>query len=99
MTNTSTATCSASPDRPNAELVPETTPVSAMANSSSGKARNTFIIQLMTVSTQPPKYPATTPMMVPMTTEITVAVKEISSEYSEPTSTRESMSRPYWGST
>ena len=61
-----------------------TTPARAIANSRSGKARKTSITRLISVSTQPPKYPAMTPITVPMTTESRVASEAMSSEIQEP---------------
>jgi hypothetical protein len=52
MMKTSTAIRSPLPLRPNASV--GMTPARAMANSSSGKARKTSIVRLMTVSPQPP---------------------------------------------
>jgi hypothetical protein len=71
-----------SPSRPNARS--GTTPASAIANSSSGKARKTSIVRLINVSIQPPKYPAITPSTVPSTTDSSVARNAMSSEIREP---------------
>ena len=60
------------------------TPASAIAKTSSGNARKTSIIRLITESTQPPKNPATVPSVVPMTTESRVARNAISSEIRAP---------------
>lgn len=97
ITKISTATCSALPESPNADCC--TTPDSAIANSSSGNARNTFISQLSALSTQPPANPATSPIVTPISTDNSVEPAAMSSENCDPTSTRESRSRPLPGST
>ena len=53
ITNTSRPIRSVLPDIPNAD--DGMTPTSAIANTSSGKARNTSIARAITASTQPPK--------------------------------------------
>ena len=97
MMKTSRATRSVLPDKPKAE--PGMTPTSAIAKTSSGKARKMSISRAITASIQPPKYPAITPMIAPMTTASAVAANPISSEYRAPTTIRASMSRPVVGST
>src|SRR5215831_15465430 len=59
------------PDRPNAGY--GTTPASAIANTSSGKAGKTSMDRAMTASAQPPKKPAMIPMITPRLTASAVA--------------------------
>ena len=97
MTKISRATRSVFPDRPKAEL--GMTPTSAIAKTSSGKARKMSISRAITESIQPPKYPAMTPITMPMPTASAVARNAMSSEYRAPLTIRASMSRPVIGST
>jgi hypothetical protein len=75
------------------------TPMRAIANTSSGNARNTSMARAISASIQPPKYPAMMPKNTPMTTASTVARNPIPSEYRVPTTILASMSRPFTGST
>src|SRR6266545_3199462 len=88
---------SESPESPKAES--GITPASAIANTSSGNARNTSIARLTNVSTQPPKKPAITPRAEPITTDSIVAKNAISSEIRDPYTTRLKMSRAPGAST
>ncbi len=82
MMKTSRTIRSVLPRSPNAES--GKTPASAIAKTSSGKARNMSISRLIAASTQPPKKPATTPIVVPMVTDSRVAKNAISNEIREP---------------
>ena len=97
ITKISSAIRSEFPDRPNA--VDGMTPTSAIANTSSGKARKMSIARAITESTQPPKKPATTPITTPMPTASAVDRKAMISDTRAPLTTRASRSRPVIGST
>jgi hypothetical protein len=64
-------------------------------NSSRGNARKMSIVRLMKVSTQPPRNPAITPRVVPMTIATTVARNATSSEMRAPYRMRLKTSRPF----
>ena len=49
-----------------------------------GKARNTSVMRMITLSTQPPKKPATSPTSAPSTTVISVATRLTSSDTRAP---------------
>ena len=84
------------PSRPNAWS--GKTPASAIAKTSSGKARNISISRLVRVSTQPPRKPEMIPSVVPIATDNRVARRAINSEIRLPYTIRLKMSRPFTGS-
>jgi hypothetical protein len=49
---------------------------------------------MITLSTQPPRYPLTAPMKMPIPSETAIATKPTVSEIVEPATMRESTSRP-----
>ena len=61
----------------------------ASATRTRGMESRVVTRKLTTMSTRPPKYPATMPSRVPMTPEISMAEKPISSEICAPYSRRE----------
>src|SRR5581483_10871507 len=82
MTTTSTPNRSPLPVSPNA--LSGSTPMMAMAKSSSGKARKTSMTRLMTASIQPPKYPAVTPSSTPIAMATRVETPAMPSETRAP---------------
>lgn len=72
---------------------------SASSISVAGKDRVRSIARPMNESTQPPVKPAMMPSTAPTQIEIRVAERAMASEKVRPYQTRESTSRPVWGST
>src|SRR6201989_100276 len=97
ITKTSSPIRSEFPDSPNAD--DGMTPTSAIANTSSGKARKMSIARAITLSTQPPKNPAITPITMPMPTASAADRNAMISDARAPLTPRASRSRPVIGST
>ncbi len=63
---------------------PPTMPTTATATNTKGMLRRRVMIKVITMSTRPPKYPATTPKAVPMTPEMRATQKPMRSEICAP---------------
>ena len=66
----------------------------AMASSRGGKLRNTSVIRMITLSTQPPKLPAMAPRGTPMSRDRPTAASAAVRDTRAPYSTRLNRSRP-----
>jgi hypothetical protein len=70
------------------------TPITAIASRMNGKASWMSASRIRKSSTRPPKYPATSPVIIPSTPEISTAARPTTSAIREPYTMRARMSRP-----
>ncbi len=68
----------------------------AMTRTRNGKAKNRSTIRISTLSQRPPRNPATSPMIVPLTRVTAVAPNAIARSIRPPYRIRDSTSRPNW---